>query len=57
MQKPIFRVGFEPTTLVLERVKTVHALHCSPTVIGEFWKHSLELRLDVEKLTKLANVT
>jgi hypothetical protein len=26
--------GFEPTTLVLERAKIVHALDCAATVIG-----------------------
>jgi hypothetical protein len=29
------RVGFEPTTPVLERVKTVHALHRAATVMAE----------------------
>jgi hypothetical protein len=28
------RVRFEPTILVFERAKTVHALDCAATVIG-----------------------
>jgi hypothetical protein len=28
------RVGFEPTILVFERAKRVHALDCAVTVIG-----------------------
>jgi hypothetical protein len=30
------RVGFEPTILVFERTKTVHALDREATVIGKF---------------------
>jgi hypothetical protein len=30
------RVGFEPTTLVFERAKTVHALDRAPTEMGSF---------------------
>jgi hypothetical protein len=30
------QVGFEPTTPVFERVKTVHALDCTATVIGKY---------------------
>jgi hypothetical protein len=30
----MLREGFEPTTPVFERAKTVHALDCAATVIG-----------------------
>jgi hypothetical protein len=34
-QKSMPRVGFEPTIPVFERAKTVHALDCAATVIGQ----------------------
>jgi hypothetical protein len=36
IQTSMPQVGFEPTTPVFERAKTIHALDCAATVIGAF---------------------
>jgi hypothetical protein len=46
-QTSIHRVSIEPTIPVFERAKTVHALDCAATVIGE------QNKLIVTKLTTL----
>jgi hypothetical protein len=44
------RVGFQPTTLVLWRAKTVHALDRTATVIGSHWTHTPNFRTYDAKL-------
>jgi hypothetical protein len=39
----MLRVGFEPTIIVLERAKTVHALDGAATVIGTCYYYALKL--------------
>jgi hypothetical protein len=44
------RVGFEPTTPVFERAKTVHALGRAATVIGIFITNEYDLRAGIAQL-------
>jgi hypothetical protein len=48
------RVGFEPTTTVFERAKTVHTLDRVATVIGRSWYYHvlfMDVRYEVLKIT------
>jgi hypothetical protein len=50
-------MGFDPTTLVFERAKTLHALDLGATVIGSVIKLLLLLLLLLRGLSPLANST
>jgi hypothetical protein len=41
------RVGFEPMTPVIERAKTVHALDCAGTVIGDLHLMAKVIRVEL----------
>jgi hypothetical protein len=50
MRTSVFRVGFEPTTLVLERTNAVHASDRVATVTGTASEISLKARHELRAM-------